>query len=76
MKKCKFRLGYANCLVVDCVGSNGGLAMLRKKDLNISLLNYSKSHIDAMMIDDTNSKKKWFLMGIYGHLDSTKRSDT
>lgn len=53
MEKCNFKLEYANCLTVDCVGHSGGLAMLWKKHVNLSMLNYSKSQIDAMMIDDT-----------------------
>lgn len=41
--------------------------MLWKKDVNLSVLNYSKSHIDAIMIDGTTSKKSgslWVSMAI------------
>lgn len=48
MEKCKFKLGFDNCLVVDCVGS-GGLALLWKNEVLLKVNSYSKSHIDAQI---------------------------
>lgn len=76
MERCKFSLGFKNCLSVNCIGRGGGLALLWKKEVNLSVLSYLKSHIDAQILDDDVPNKQWFLTGIYGNPDATKRWET
>lgn len=45
MNKLKFCLGLEMCLGVECEGRNGGLVMLWKEDVDITILNYSKHYI-------------------------------
>lgn len=47
LEKCKYLLGFPNCLVVDCVGRSGGIAMFWAGDVNLTVRKYSKLHIDA-----------------------------
>lgn len=49
MNKLKFRLGLERCLGVDCEGKGGGLALLWKKDVDITILKFSKYHIHALV---------------------------
>ncbi|KAG2670234.1 hypothetical protein I3760_14G075500 [Carya illinoinensis] len=62
---CKFKLGFVNCLVVDCRGRKGGLALLWGRDISLLVLSYSHCHIDAL-IDNDPIKVSWFFTGIYG----------
>lgn len=49
MNKLKFRLGFERCLGVDCEGKGGGPALLWKKDVDITILKFSKYHIHALV---------------------------
>jgi hypothetical protein len=56
------------------IGRSGGLALLWR-DLNeVTIVNYSRRHINATVLSQTQ-KTKWKLMGFYGHLDPTKRHE-
>ncbi|KAK3225745.1 hypothetical protein Dsin_005607 [Dipteronia sinensis] len=48
-KRDRFRnfLGYAGCFGVDSIGSSIGLLLLWKDSVDISILSFSKGHIDA-----------------------------
>lgn len=67
MKSCKYHIGFFNCLLVDCDGRSGGVALLWKKDINLSVISFSKFHIDALIQDDADNSKDWYLKGVYGH---------
>lgn len=56
-----------------CIGHGGGLSLLWKKDVNLSILSYSQSHIDTHTLDDDALKNQWFITGIFGNLDASKR---
>ncbi|XP_035551721.1 uncharacterized protein LOC118349890 [Juglans regia] len=45
----RVRFKFNCCLTVDAVGRSGGLALLWKQDVPLSILSYSASHIDAML---------------------------
>ncbi|CAM8939724.1 unnamed protein product [Rhodiola kirilowii] len=58
----QWKLGFCNCLMVGCRGLSGGLAMLWEDDLDVSLLSYSKNHIDVVV----RSQKEFRLTLFYG----------
>ncbi|KAG2696688.1 hypothetical protein I3760_07G070900 [Carya illinoinensis] len=62
-EKCKYLLGFTNCLVVGCVGSSEGIAILWSKDINLVVLKYSKYHIDTCIKE---VKGTWYIMGRMG----------
>ncbi|XP_042942656.1 uncharacterized protein LOC122276824 [Carya illinoinensis] len=73
---CKFKLGFSNCLVVSIEGRSGGIALLWGRDINLTILNYSKYHIDACVTVDGISTDKFFLTGVYGHPNHSLRHRT
>lgn len=62
--------GFQAGLFVDCKGTGreraGGLALLWRENINISIIFYSLNFIFGSCIDDETGEK-WFLSGIYGH---------
>lgn len=50
-EKIQYKLGFENMFVVDRVGCRGGLALMWKKGVDVSIQNYSRHHINARIID-------------------------
>lgn len=71
--RCKFKFDFVNCLVVDSEGRSGGLALLWGREINLSILSYSKYHIDACVEEDGSSPLKYFITGFYGNPDASQR---
>jgi hypothetical protein len=46
MESVRSRLGFPNMLVVDCVGWNGGLALLWSNNIDVDIQNFSQCHIN------------------------------
>ncbi|KAL0408431.1 UNVERIFIED_CONTAM: putative mitochondrial protein [Sesamum radiatum] len=62
-------------LTVDPVGRSGGLALLWKKSVIVSIQSYSNRHIDAsVQIDD--QQQTWRFSGIYGEPETSNRKKT
>ena len=57
----KWKVGFANDFVVDCVGRSGGLILLWHEDWNVTIQSYSKGHIDTNAISPD---------GLYGNSKS------
>jgi hypothetical protein len=77
-KKCDFiriKLGFDYMFGVDSVGRSGGLLLLWKIDCNITIQNYSRRHINAV-VASKGTKPGWKFTGFYGHPDTTKRIDS
>lgn len=55
MNKCMLRIIFSNCLAVSSEGHSGGLALFWKHDVNLSVLNYSKNHIHALVVNNDQS---------------------
>ncbi|XP_040998143.1 uncharacterized protein LOC121244182 [Juglans microcarpa x Juglans regia] len=70
---CKLKLGFRNCFGVDSVGRSGGLALLWKDEINVSIVNFSNNHVHAIVVNDDGGK--WLLTGVYGHPDSNLRCE-
>ena len=71
MEIIRVRLGFDAKLVVDRVGNSGGLFLLWKVDVDVSLLSYSRFHIDTVVTSHNN--KVWRLTGFYGNPISSQR---
>lgn len=57
-------LGFSGCLCLDSVGSSGGLMLLWSDRIDVSVLSYSKGHIDARMC--MTDGFRWRFTGFYG----------
>lgn len=64
MESCKYCLGFVNCISIDCVGRSGGIALLWKEDINLSVISLSKFHIYALISDSTRSSNEWYFTGV------------
>ncbi|XP_059431636.1 uncharacterized protein LOC132165159 [Corylus avellana] len=74
MEVIRYKLGFSNLFVVDCVGKSGGLALLWGDDVVVDIQNYSQRHINGI-IQSPNSNVQWKLTGFYGHPEVTKRHE-
>lgn len=70
MERIRLRLGMDSCLSIDAIGRSGGLALLWKSDINLTIKSYSKNHIDSEI---ALRGKSWRLMGFYGNPSVTDR---
>ena len=66
----RVKLGCVGKLVVERVGRSGGLALLWTDKVDISLLSYSRFHIDVAI---AGLGKNWRFTGFYGHPESSQR---
>ncbi|KAL0449473.1 UNVERIFIED_CONTAM: hypothetical protein Slati_1503700 [Sesamum latifolium] len=62
-------------LAVDSVGRSGGLALLWKKSVSVTIQSFSNRHIDASIQADTRSPISRF-SGIYGDPETSNRKNT
>lgn len=70
--KCKERqlkLGFENGLSVGAWGNSGGLCLLWKEEIDLSILSYNSFHIDSIIKENG---VQWRLLSFYGDPDSTK----
>lgn len=58
-------LHYFGCFVVNCSGRNGGLCLLLKQEVDVTIYLFSLFHIDSFM---SWNEKSFHLSGIYGSL--------
>lgn len=68
MEKLKQQIGWFG-IGVDAKGTFGGLALLWKKDLDVSLNRFANNFIDANVHMPNYT---WRLTGFYGHPDASK----
>jgi hypothetical protein len=73
------KLGFKNCLTVDCRGVGreraGGLSLMWMEHVNISIISYSLNHIHGVC-DDEESGEGWGLTGIYGYPEEQHKKKT
>ncbi|TYJ37050.1 hypothetical protein E1A91_A05G349500v1, partial [Gossypium mustelinum] len=62
------------CLAVDSEGKSGGLALLWKEGVNVSVQNYSKFHIDSLVSMDDGEKFRF--TSFYGQTDPSLRQQS
>lgn len=60
---------YDGCLAVSCENEGrrrrGGLCILWRSPLDLSLINYSNNHI-LMYYRGSDSSSTWYISGLYG----------
>ena len=64
MERIKFSFGLSNLLVVKGDGKGGGIVVLWRTWVNVSLRTYSINHIDVDVVEDDGFA--WLFTGIYG----------
>ncbi|PPR87249.1 hypothetical protein GOBAR_AA33441 [Gossypium barbadense] len=73
-QRVKNRCRLQNRLVVNAEGRRGGLAMMWKDEIAVTIQNYSKHHIESLVKMDGNSNIR--VTGFYGHLNPNERSSS
>lgn len=68
------KLCYEGFIDVEPQGKSGGVTMFWKDADNVTLLSFSRYHIDISIKLDDN--KEWRLIGIYGEPSRTQRHKT
>ncbi|KAK8292157.1 hypothetical protein V6Z12_D06G104300 [Gossypium hirsutum] len=76
MSATNFRRVQNNCrlqngLTVNSEGRSGGLALMWRDGMNVSIQNYSKHHIDSMVRLENNKIIR--VTGFYGHANPNRR---
>lgn len=60
--------------LVDLIGCSGGLALFWKEKNQVTLIGYSRNHIDVQVqVEDTSL---WRPTGLYGEPNSSQRRKT
>ncbi|KAL0385614.1 UNVERIFIED_CONTAM: hypothetical protein Sradi_2955700 [Sesamum radiatum] len=62
-------------ICVNSVGRSGGLALLWRRSVMVTIQSYSPCHIDAT-VQDPNQPPLWRFSGIYGESDASKHKIT
>lgn len=52
IKKLCFKLGFYSYFSVDCVGHSGGLAVYRKRNVELVISDSSTNHIDVIFLKE------------------------
>ncbi|KAK0572934.1 hypothetical protein LWI29_000634 [Acer saccharum] len=71
MEILRVKLGFEGKLVVNSVGTSGGLCLFWAAGFQVSLLSYTLAHIDVRLLSPCN--RWWRLTGFYGNPDSSQR---
>jgi hypothetical protein len=64
----------ANMVVKECEGRSGGLALMWKKHVDVELHNFSRNHIDVIIVEQDGFR--WRFTGIYGEPTTEKKEKT
>ncbi|XP_035544686.1 uncharacterized protein LOC118348044 [Juglans regia] len=75
MERLKYGLGFDNCLAVSSV-RRSGIAIYWKKEINVVIKNFLRSHIHASIIDTNAEGEPWFITGVYGQPEAHRRHKT
>ena len=67
-------LGLTNMVVKDSVGASGGLAVFRRKDIDLTVKSMSKYHIDMVIKEE--DLFVWRFSGVYGESKSDEKEKT
>jgi exonuclease III len=70
----RVRMGFGGVFVVDSVGHSGGLALFWREEVDVTIQNYSRRHINAV-VKFGNCTYPWKFTGFYGHPEPGKRKE-
>ncbi|KAB2021692.1 hypothetical protein ES319_D07G157900v1, partial [Gossypium barbadense] len=73
-QKVQTRCRMQNGLVVNSDGRSGGLALMWKDELDVTIKSYSKHHIDSIV--KLGCTKTIRVMGYYGHANPSERNSS
>ncbi|KAL1059888.1 hypothetical protein V6Z11_1Z145000 [Gossypium hirsutum] len=73
-RRVQYRCRLPNGLTVNSEGRSGGLALMWRDGMNVSIQNYSKHHIDSMVTLKNNKNIR--VTGFYGHANPNLRSSS
>ncbi|XP_019150373.1 PREDICTED: uncharacterized protein LOC109147192 [Ipomoea nil] len=73
-ERLRVKLGFQGLFYVDSRGLSGGLALLWKTNDTVSLLSYSRNHVDVVIRIDGFAH--WRITGFYGFLDRSDREES
>jgi exonuclease III len=68
MESIKAKLGFDCVFTVDCVGRSGGLALLWMNEFGVTIQNFSRRHVNAVIRDEEKAIT-WKFTGFYEHPD-------
>lgn len=71
----KFSFEFSSCLVVDCDGQSGGLAILWKKEIQFGVLGFSKMLVHRRFGIGPSNPSEWYFKGFYDCPDLAGRRD-
>lgn len=63
-------LGYSGLFVVNCEGRSGGLMLLWKEPLIVTIQSFTSGHIDSLV---QHGEKRWRFTGFYGNPEASNR---
>lgn len=75
MEKVMEKIKFVNGLIVSSENSGGGLAMLWKREVDLEIMGYSKTFIDAIITEQVSSLR-WRITGFYEQLETHKRKES
>ena len=75
MEKVMEKINFVNGLIVPKKGREGGLAMLWKREVDLEIMGYSRSFIDAI-ITEQGSGFRWRITSFYGNLEAHRRKES
>ena len=75
MEKVMEKINFVNGLIVPRRGRGGGLALLWKREIDLEIMGYSRSFIDAI-ITKQDSGFKWRITGFYGNPETYRRKES
>ena len=64
-------LAYPNKLIVKKPDSGGRLALVWKEEVRLEVINYTKNHVLAKVVEDNGFQ--WFLTGFYGWPEANQK---
>ena len=73
MEDLKHTLGFSGCFAINSDGLSGGIGLFWSKDVEVTLDNFNKSHIDVKV---KQNNKIWRFTSFYGepHLENRHHS--
>ena len=69
------KINFVNGLIVPRKGRGGGLAMVWKREVDLEIMGYSRSFIDAI-ITEQGSGFRWRITGFYGNPKAHRRKES
>ena len=78
LERVKVKLRYDGLIAVGCEGQGrkrrGGLALMWKKGVQVTLKSFSQNHVDTMV--SAKGSQPWRYTGMYGHPEESKKGQT